>query len=111
MRPVTALKMVALRLAALYQPDGEYRFTMGFSLIAITALVVAILPNLPGFLVTVKLIGPGAVPSFFVRLYDYAWFVGFAIAFLVYLSLRYTFDKTGATLPLFASHEASRPTA
>ena len=100
-----------LHLAALYRPDGEYRFTGGFSLIAITALVVAVLPNLPGFLVTLKLIGADTVPALFVRLYDYAWFVGFGIAFLVYLSLRYTFDKTEATLPLFASQEASRPTA
>jgi NCS1 family nucleobase:cation symporter-1 len=77
-----------LHLDALYREDGEYRFTNGFSLIAIFSLIVAVLPNLPGFLVTVKLIAPTAVPAFFVRLYDYAWFAGFAIAFLVYLALR-----------------------
>jgi NCS1 family nucleobase:cation symporter-1 len=51
-------------------------------------LIAAILPNLPGFLATVKLVDPTSVPGFFVRLYDYAWFVGFAIAFVVYLALR-----------------------
>jgi NCS1 family nucleobase:cation symporter-1 len=96
-----------LHLAALYQPDGEYRFTNGFSLIAIFALLVAVLPNLPGFLVTVKLIDPAAVPSFLVHLYNYAWFVGFAIAFVVYLVLRYTFDKIKTTLPLFGSEAAA----
>jgi NCS1 family nucleobase:cation symporter-1 len=73
---------------ALYRADGEYRYTNGFSIVAIVALIVAILPNLPGFVVTVKLIDASAVPAFFVRLYDYAWFVGFAIAFAVYLGLR-----------------------
>src|SRR6266404_954004 len=77
-----------LHLAGLYRTDSEYRYTNGFSLIAIFALIVAVLPNLPGFLVTVKLVDAASVPPFFVRLYDYAWFVGFAIAFVVYLALR-----------------------
>jgi nucleobase:cation symporter-1, NCS1 family len=77
-----------LHVNALYRADGEYRYTNGFSIAAVVALIVAILPNLPGFLVTVKLIDASAVPAFFVRLYDYAWFVGFAIAFVVYLVLR-----------------------
>jgi nucleobase:cation symporter-1, NCS1 family len=77
-----------LHVAGLYQTDGEYRFTGGFSLIAIFSLIIAVLPSLPGFLVTVKLMDPTGVSPFFVRLYDYAWFVGFAIAFVVYLLLR-----------------------
>ena len=77
-----------LDVAALYRADGEYRYTNGLSLVALVTLVIAILPNLPGFLVTVKLLNATVVPAFFVRLYDYAWFVGFAIAFLVYLALR-----------------------
>jgi NCS1 family nucleobase:cation symporter-1 len=96
-----------LHLAALYQPNSEYRFTHGFSLIAVFALIIAVVPNLPGFLVTVKLIDPSAVSPFLVRLYDYAWFAGFAIAFVVYLVLRYTFDNTKATLPLFGSQEVA----
>jgi len=47
------------------------------------SLLVAVLPNLPGFLVTVKIIDATSVSAFFVRLYDYAWFVGFAIAFAI----------------------------
>ncbi|MEY2538696.1 MAG: nucleobase:cation symporter, family [Verrucomicrobiota bacterium] len=77
-----------LHVAALYQPNAEYRYTNGFSWVAIFSLIVAVLPSLPGFLVTVKLIGPEAWPPFFLRLYDYAWFVGFAVAFVVYLVLR-----------------------
>ena len=77
-----------LDLGGLYRIDSEYRYTNGFSIVAIVSLIVAILPNLPGFLVTVKLIGSAHVSPFLVRLYDYAWFVGFAIAFAVYLCLR-----------------------
>src|SRR5881394_3895673 len=77
-----------LNVDALYQHGGEYCYTSGFSMIAIFALIVAVLPNLPGFLVMVKLVDPASVPAFFVRLYDYAWFVGFAIAFCLYLALR-----------------------
>ena len=78
-----------LHLAALYREYGEYRYTNGFSLIALISLIVAVLPNLPGFLVTVKLLDPASVPPFLVRLYDYAWFVGFIIAFVVYLAMRW----------------------
>ena len=72
----------------LYRANGRYRFTNGVSVAAMIALLVAILPNLPGFLVNVKLLDAANTPRFFVALYDYAWFVGFAIAFVVYLALR-----------------------
>ena len=39
----------ALNLAELYQADGEYRFTNGFSLVAIIALVVGSVAEFPGF--------------------------------------------------------------
>ena len=77
-----------LNVAALYQTEGQYRFTNGVSIVSMIALVAAILPNLPGFLVNVKLIDKTGVPPFLIGLYDYAWFVGFAIAFVVYLILR-----------------------
>ena len=82
------LRRRQLHLNALYRADSEYRYTNGFSIIAIVSLIISILPNLPGFLATVKIVDPTSIPAFFVRLYDYAWFVGFAIAFVVYLLLR-----------------------
>ena len=54
-----------LDLRALYQPDGEYRFTGGVSLVALAAFILAVLPNLPGFLAQVNLISSASVPSFF----------------------------------------------
>jgi NCS1 family nucleobase:cation symporter-1 len=77
-----------LDLVALYQPQGEYRFTKGFSLVALVALVVAILPSLPGFLVQVKLVKTESIPPALADMYHYAWFVGFLVAFAVYLAGR-----------------------
>ncbi len=45
------------------------------------ALAAGILPNLPGFLGTVKW---ATVAPFWISLYSYAWFVGFFISFTVY---------------------------
>ena len=77
-----------LNVPALYQPDGEYAFKDGFSMIALISLAAGALPSLPGFLVNVKILGADAVPAFLAHLYNYAWFVGFALAFAVYLALR-----------------------
>lgn len=79
------LRGTRLDVAALYQTDGEYRFTNGFSLAGLGALLIAVLPNLPGFLVTVKLVAADRVPAFLVSIYHYAWFIGFAVAFGSYL--------------------------
>ena len=77
-----------LNVAALYDPEGEYRFTNGFSLVGIGAFVVSVLPNLPGFLSTVGVLDKARVPALFLGIYNYAWFVGFVMAFVVYLVLR-----------------------
>ncbi len=77
-----------LDVNALYSPAGEYRYSGGFSWVAIVALLAGALPSLPGFLVTVKLIAGTGLPPFLLGLYDYAWFVGFGVAFAVYLALR-----------------------
>jgi NCS1 family nucleobase:cation symporter-1 len=82
------LRRTQLDVEALYRADGEYRYTNGFSIAGLTALALAVLPNVPGFLVTVKWVGKDVVPQFLVSSYDYAWFIGFAIAFGSYLVLR-----------------------
>ncbi len=71
--------------AALYSSTGAYAYTSGYSLAGLGALLLAILPNLPGFLVTVHWLPKTVVPSFLVSAYDYAWFLGFAVAFVAYL--------------------------
>lgn len=73
-----------LVLDELYSHNGRYRFKKGFNNIAIIALLCGILPNVPGFLLQVKLISSTAFPGLISHLYNYAWFVGFLVSGLVY---------------------------
>jgi NCS1 family nucleobase:cation symporter-1 len=77
-----------LNVVALYKADGEYSFTNGISYITLATLVVSILPSLPGFLVNIKVLSAESMPPVLVDLYNYAWFIGFALAFVIYLALR-----------------------
>ena len=77
-----------LNVAALYLQRGEYSYRGGFSWVAIIALLAGALPSLPGFLATIKVVDGANVPAFLLGLYNYAWFVGFAVAFGLYLALR-----------------------
>lgn len=69
----------------LYREDGIYRYKNGFNPVAIVALVLGILPNIPGFLLQVKLISADAFPAWISHLYNYAWFVGFFLSGFLYL--------------------------
>ena len=82
-----AVRRTNLYPVELYQRNGRYWYGNGFNPIAIVALVLGILPNVPGFLGTVKLVNAATVGPFWMRLYDYAWFVGFTISFIVYWAL------------------------
>jgi len=76
-----------LILEDLYQQGKTYSYKNGFNSKAIIALVLGILPNIPGFLVTIKLISPDSVPEWLTNLYHYGWFVGFFISALIYFIL------------------------
>ncbi len=73
-----------LQVDDLYLEGGQYSYGNGYNSKAILALVIGILPNLPGFLLQIKLIAPDAFPAFVNQLYNYAWFVGFGVSGLVY---------------------------
>lgn len=80
-----------LRLAELFKTDGIYSYSSGFNWRAIVALIVAIAPVVPGFLRAATTPGGQvAEPNFFDTLYVYAWFVTFAIGFVLYLILMKT---------------------
>ena len=68
----------------LYTHNGIYRFKNGFNIIALVAFVIGVIPVVPGFLVTVKLIDANAVATWLSNLYHYAWFVGFLVSGVVY---------------------------
>ncbi|MES2440962.1 MAG: NCS1 family nucleobase:cation symporter-1 [Verrucomicrobiota bacterium] len=80
------LRKKHLDVAHLYQTKGIYTYTGGFSLAALAAFFLAVLPNLPGFLVQTGMLG--GVHPFLTALYQQAWFVGFGLAFLLYLLFR-----------------------
>jgi NCS1 family nucleobase:cation symporter-1 len=68
----------------LYDPKGSYNYKGGFNLKAVYALVAGVVVALIGLVIPQV--------SF---LYDYAWFVGFAVAFFVYLFLMRRSDTGG----------------
>src|SRR5207247_4429204 len=65
-----------LRLEDLYLPDGAYRYRGGWTLTAAAETLVGCALAWGGLVV------PALKP-----LYDYAWFVGFGVAFAVYVLL------------------------
>ena len=73
-----------LDVDGLYDENGPYRYASGWNPVAIAALALGVLPNVPGFL---NAAFPQAFPDvggFFKGVYTYAWFVGLAIAAVVY---------------------------
>lgn len=81
------IKKCTLNAKALFHEGQEYWYKAGFNLNAILALILGILPNVPGFLTTIGLIPTNSVPAFVNNLYHYAWFVGFFVAALIYTAL------------------------
>jgi NCS1 family nucleobase:cation symporter-1 len=82
-----------LEAAQLYQRHGVYRYTGGFSIVGFGVLLASVLPNLPGFLVTIKAVPAATFPTWLVAGYHYAWFVGFALAFVFYSLIRPLFPN------------------
>jgi NCS1 family nucleobase:cation symporter-1 len=93
------LRRCRLHVEALYETDGEYRYSAGVSWIAIFSLAAAVLPSLPGFLAEVHLISGAGLPPALLHIYDYAWFAGFAIAFVLYLALRAATARSRTVAP------------
>jgi NCS1 family nucleobase:cation symporter-1 len=78
----------ALSLPDLFAIEGRYAYTNGVNRRAMIALIVAILPVLPGF-VRAAMTPGGVVPDPGVLdvLYTYAWFVTFGLSAVLYLAL------------------------
>lgn len=76
-----------LSVDELYREDGRYWYSNGVNWKAVAALLIGILPNIPGFLTAVGLIGKAAFPEWIDELYHYAWFVGFFVSGVTYLAL------------------------
>jgi NCS1 family nucleobase:cation symporter-1 len=78
------LRRQRLDLRALFDPRGKYSYGgLGVNWRAIVALVVAIAPCVPGFL-DAATGGTIRAPQPFKTIYTYAWFITFAIGFVLY---------------------------
>jgi NCS1 family nucleobase:cation symporter-1 len=76
-----------LAVDELYRYDGRYGYRNGVNSAAIVALVLGVLPNIPGFLVAIGVLAKTSVWPWLTALYSYAWFVGFLVSGVVYLLL------------------------
>ncbi|XP_050230469.1 purine-uracil permease NCS1 [Mercurialis annua] len=63
-------------------PNGTYFYSGGFNLVAMVSLVLGILPVIPGFLQKIGVLS--TIPSFFVVVYNNAWFFSFFLAGFVH---------------------------
>jgi NCS1 family nucleobase:cation symporter-1 len=77
------LRRQRLKLAELFDPQGRYSYTHGCNWRAMLALAVAIAPCVPGFLDAAT---GGKIATYDVlkTLYTYAWFITFALGFVLY---------------------------
>lgn len=78
------IRRTELDLPGLYRKEGPYWYSAGFNAKAIIALVLGILPCAPGFFGTIGLL---QVAPLWMQMYNYAWFISFAISFAVYALL------------------------
>ncbi|WP_312511585.1 NCS1 family nucleobase:cation symporter-1 [Massilia sp.] len=78
------MRKTVLDVDQLYRHDGAYSFGNGWNMAAVAAFILGVAPNIPGFL---NAAFPSAFPDVgdaFKTIYTYAWFVGVAIAAVVY---------------------------
>jgi NCS1 family nucleobase:cation symporter-1 len=82
------LRRQRLSLPDLFKVNGIYTYGNGVNGRAVAALLLSVLPVVPGFVRAATTPG-GQVPDpgFLDHLYTYAWFVTFALSFVLYLLL------------------------
>ena len=82
------LRKQQLSVEDLFRVEGAYTYQRGVNPRAIVALVLAILPVIPGFVRAASTPGGQVLnPGFLDTIYTYAWFVTFALSFVLYLVL------------------------
>ena len=81
------LRRTRLDADELYRHPGAFSYRSGFNWVGIASLLLAILPNVPGFAARVGFVAHDTVPNAFHVLYTYAWFVGFLTALVLYTGL------------------------
>ncbi|MDK8874566.1 MULTISPECIES: NCS1 family nucleobase:cation symporter-1 [Paracoccus] len=79
------LRGTRLSVPDLFRRGGIYEGSGGNNWAGIGALILGILPNIPGFMVAIGL--SSSAPALFMSIYTYAWFVGLFVAGIAYLVL------------------------
>lgn len=97
------IRRTVLDVNALYStsPRGAYYYFKGFNLAAVVALIVGIMPVIPGFLHKVGILKSVAYVS--IVIYNNAWFISFFFAGIVYWflsQLRSNGESSQSTDPL-----------
>lgn len=75
------VRRASLAVDDLYRDEGRYG---RWNHRAFLVLTVAVAPCVPGFLVEAGFLSKGAIPAVLDSIYRYAWFIGFAIAFVLH---------------------------
>ena len=78
------IRRTELNVADLYREEGRYTYSGGWNWAAVIAFLAGVLPNLPGFLNAALPAQFPEVGEGFRLVYTYAWFVGLALAAIVY---------------------------
>ncbi len=81
------IRLTKIEVNDLYSLSGKYTYTNGYNINAIIAMLVGIIPNLPGFLVQINILPKNLFPSLITDLYNYAWFIGLFLSAIVYFLL------------------------
>lgn len=90
------IRRTRLNVNDLYSEHGEYTYRRGVNWCAMIALLVAVAPNVPGFINALgatyrvaRNLSPAEAPfpPVFDTIYGYAWFIGLGLAMAVYWAL------------------------
>jgi NCS1 family nucleobase:cation symporter-1 len=81
------IRRTRLDVPALYAANGAYRYAAGWNPVALIAFAVPVMVNLPGFLHSAGLAAFANIGPFWTGIYNYAWFIGIALALLLYAAL------------------------
>jgi NCS1 family nucleobase:cation symporter-1 len=89
------IRRTKLDLAGLYRREGPYWYLGGYNPVALFALAAGIVPCVPGFGAAIGFLSD--LPTIWMRLYDYAWFVSFGVALTTYTMLTLFLQKHSGT--------------
>ncbi|MBV8782272.1 MAG: NCS1 family nucleobase:cation symporter-1 [Phycisphaerae bacterium] len=103
------LRRARLSIPNLFDPHGRYEYDRGVNWCAVLAVCVAVMPVIPGFIDTLSghhlLQETPLVAVIFRNLYNYSWFVTFAISFVAYALLMIASPATNEPIEAVVEEE------